>query len=71
MVSGQCRSGQKARMVEVLAAEKHASDGGIQANQPKKQKHQVPAKKKTKTNDMGDNNDPEDIVGNVKFTLGR
>jgi hypothetical protein len=57
---GQRRAGQKARMVEVLAAENYASDGEIQAAQPKKRKHRGPAKKRTKTNHIGDNDDPED-----------
>jgi hypothetical protein len=48
-------------MVEDLAVENYVSDGGIQAAQPKKQKCQGPAKKKTKTNHMGDNDDLEDI----------
>ena len=58
---GQRRAGQKTRMVEVLAAEKYASNGGIEAAQPKKQKHWGPAKKKAKTIHIGDNDDPEDI----------
>ena len=47
-------------MVEVLATENYAFDGEIQAVQPKKQKHQGPAKKKSKTNHTGDDNDAED-----------
>jgi hypothetical protein len=58
---GQRRAGQKARMVEVLAAEHYASDGKIQAAQPKKRKRRGPAKKKSKTNHTGDDDNAEDI----------
>ena len=47
-------------MVEVLAAENYASNGEIQAVQPKKQKGRGPTKKKSKTNHTGDDNDTED-----------
>ena len=56
----QCRAGQKARMVEVLATENYASNSEIQAAQPKKWKHRGPAKKKSKTKHTGDDNDAED-----------
>ena len=47
-------------MVEVLAAENYASDDEIQAVQPNKWKRRGPAKKKSKTNHTGDDDDAED-----------
>ena len=47
-------------MVEVLAAKNYASDGEVQAAQPKKRKRRGPAKKKSKTNHMGDDDDADD-----------